>query len=72
MGKNGQFGIEAQDPDEFVVNLIDIDAAAVAGAVTAQAADLRNPPTTVEELLLLFERQGLNRAVAALRPWLER
>ena len=66
-----QFGIEAQDADEFVVNLIDIDAATVPGVVTAQAADLRNPPTTIEQLLALFERQGLNRAVAALRPWLE-
>ena len=66
-----QFGIEAQDADEFVVNLIDIDAATVPGVVTAQAADLRNPPTTIEQLLALFERQGLNRAVTALRSWLE-
>lgn len=61
-----RFNIEAQHPDQFVLDLIDLDAAAVEQVVLKQAADLRHPPRTVAELLETFRSQGLVRSVASL------
>lgn len=62
-----RYGIAAQHPDDFVSHLIDLDQTAVAGAVKAQRAALRNPPMTVEGLLGVLERQGLSTTVMHLR-----
>jgi hypothetical protein len=59
--------IEAQHPDEFVLNLIDLDAATVARVVDEQAAALKNPPMSVADVLDSLERTGLVQAVARLR-----
>lgn len=61
------FGIEAQDPDEFVLHLIDLDEDAVVRAVRAQRAGLKEPVVTAEQLLRTLERQGLAETVARLR-----
>jgi hypothetical protein len=45
------YGLEAQHPDEFLCNLLDLDQGRVLQAVNEQAADLRRPPHTVLELL---------------------
>jgi hypothetical protein len=45
-----ELGIEAQSPDEFVLNLLDLAPGAVAAVVSKQAADLKNPPHTGDQL----------------------
>src|SRR3954469_8678417 len=62
-----RFDIKALHPDDFLVDLLDLDPGAVRAAVKRQRESLRNPPKTVEELLMTLESQGLIRAVAHLR-----
>lgn len=52
-------GIEAQHPDEFLSNLFGLDAASLTSVVARQAADLKNPPRTFDEVV---------RALAKLVP----
>ncbi len=63
-------GIEAIHPDELLVGLIAAAPSVVCSAVRTQRASLRNPPMTAEELLAVFERQGLPRAVSLLRQFI--
>ncbi|MFV8750913.1 PIN domain-containing protein [Nannocystaceae bacterium ST9] len=44
-------GLEAQSPDEFLSNLFDLDPEAMTTLVEAQAAKLRKPPRTFDEML---------------------
>lgn len=44
-------GIEAQHPDEFFSHLFDLDPEALTGIVLSQAADLKRPPRTFEDIL---------------------
>jgi hypothetical protein len=66
-----RYDMEAQHPDEFVLNLIDLDGAAVAEVVQQQAAGLRNPRKTVAELLDVLRQQGLVGSVESLQPLLD-
>ena len=43
--------IEAQHPDEFLVNLFDLDPPGICALLTQQAAVLRRPPMTLSQLL---------------------
>lgn len=61
------YGIEAQTPDVFVMHLIDLSSRAVLGVLEAQAAALKNPPMTIDELLDRLAQSGLPRSVATLR-----
>ncbi|WP_420638817.1 PIN domain-containing protein [Candidatus Poriferisocius sp.] len=61
------FNIETQTADDFVLHLVDLAPAAVSTVVNQQAADLRNPPMTTEEVLDRLAVSGLRRSVAALR-----
>ncbi|HVR63322.1 MAG TPA: PIN domain-containing protein [Polyangia bacterium] len=61
------YGIEAIDPDEFIVNVLDLAPGAMTTVVSEQAAALKNPPITMADLLETLLRQGLVRAVARLR-----
>jgi hypothetical protein len=63
------FGIEAQHPDVFVENLIDLDVAAVVGAAQRQRAKLRSPPMPVERFLEMLRRQGLVQTAKALSAY---
>jgi hypothetical protein len=63
------YGIEAQHPDGFVADLIDLDPAAACAAVRVVRGRLRNPPRTADEYLLTLEGQGLAGAVARLRTF---
>jgi predicted nucleic acid-binding protein len=49
-------GIEAMRPDEFLVGLFDASPDAILRVLQEQAADLRRPPMTVENLLGRLER----------------
>lgn len=53
------YGIESQHPDEFVGNLLDLDAAAVVAAAQHQRAQLKNPPMDGDRYLDILFRQGL-------------
>ncbi|MFO0722821.1 MAG: PIN domain-containing protein [Myxococcota bacterium] len=64
------YGIEAQHPDEFVLNLIDLAPGLLATVVSYQAAALKNPAKTVDQLLETFRAQGLVRSAAKLRELL--
>ncbi|MDX2088300.1 MAG: PIN domain-containing protein [Kofleriaceae bacterium] len=61
------WNIEAKHPDEFVLDLLDLDADVVADVVRTQVAALRSPPRSVDELLGTLRANGLPRAVEALR-----
>jgi hypothetical protein len=61
------YGIEALDPDELVLNLLDLAPGAIMAVVSEQAEALKNPPISVAQLLEILLRQGLVRAVARLR-----
>jgi hypothetical protein len=60
-------GIEARDPDEFVLNLLDVAPGAIASLVAEQARSLKHPPMSTASLLEIFLRQGLVRTAARLR-----
>ncbi len=65
------FNIEAQSPDQFVLDLVDLAPGRVASVVQEQSSALRNPERTVEDLLDTLSDNGLPRAVAALRASLD-
>lgn len=65
----GKFDVEPQHPDEFVHNMFDLNAIAVAEAVKRQRASLRNPPIDVHEFLATLENQGLVKTVDELRKY---
>jgi predicted nucleic acid-binding protein len=61
------YNIEAQHPDEFVYNLLNVAPAVVLTAVQKQQARLKRPPVSMSELMGTFERLGLIDTVAGLR-----
>ncbi len=67
----GQYGMEAQHPDEFVHHLIDLDEVRVCTAVKRHRASLKNPPKTVEEYIATLEQQGMPLTANRLRELAE-
>jgi hypothetical protein len=66
-----RYGIEAQHPDDFIVHLLDLAPGSVCAAVKRQRENLRSPPKSAEELLAIFESQGLPQTVARLREFID-
>ena len=66
----GQFGIEPQHPDEFIVSLLDLAPELVAAAARDHRESLKNPPKTIEQYLAALEGQGLKETVAILRRYM--
>ena len=62
------FGIEARNPDEFLLSLWSPQRAQFLDGLRTQRASLKNPPQSPAQFLESLERQGLTRFVAALRP----
>ncbi len=60
------YGIEAQHPDTFLLHLLDLAPARIAGVVKEQRAILRSPPRTAQELLREFEKHQLVGTAARL------
>lgn len=60
------YGIESQHPDEFVDNLLGLDAAAVISAAQRQRYQLKNPPIDVDHYLDILLRQGLVQTTKVL------
>jgi hypothetical protein len=61
------YEIEARHPDEFVRRLLDLAPVLVVGAVRDQQERLTNPPVSMNDLPITFERLGLVETVLELR-----
>ncbi|WP_042401982.1 PIN domain-containing protein [Streptacidiphilus carbonis] len=62
-----QWGIEAKSPDDFVMDLLGMDDRVVYACAEAIASSRRNPPGTLEDVLLQLEKSGLIESTTALR-----
>ena len=62
-------GIEAQHPDEFIANLLDLHPGAVVGSVRMVLERLKNPPLTPAQLLDVYARNRLVRTAVELREF---
>lgn len=60
------FHIEALHPDEFIVDLFDLNPALTLEAVRRQRASLRHPPMTTHQFLEMLSTQGLRNTVKIL------
>ena len=67
----GPFNIEAQSPDQFILDLINLAPGRIASALQQQSAALRSPTRTVDDVLDELSKNGLPRAAAALRDSFE-
>lgn len=65
----GIFGIEAQSPDEFLVNHLDLVPQRFCASVRKIRLRLKNPPFTAEEYLSNLITSGLDVTVAELRQY---
>lgn len=62
-----KYGLEAQHPDDFIQDLIDLNPALVLRAVAEHRRSLKKPPKTVSEYLDTLLQQQLPQTVAWLR-----
>jgi len=60
-------GIEAQNPDVFILNLISTNKSKVKEALTRMVNGLNNPPKSAEDVLVTLEKCGLLNTVKFLR-----
>lgn len=65
------YGIDAQHPDEFALNLLDLAPAAVCRAVRAHRTSLVQPPKRVADYLATLTAQSLPRTAEALRAFVD-
>ena len=65
----GEYGIEAQHPDNFICNLIDTSPELVCAATKRLRTSLKKPPIDVQNYLNALERQNLIRTVNKLRKY---
>jgi predicted nucleic acid-binding protein len=60
-------GIEAQHPDDFILNQFELSSFAALAAVKAMRARLRNPPRSAQEFIATLQQQQLPQSAAWLR-----
>lgn len=58
-----KFGIEIQNPDELISNLIDINPKLVHKAISKMVKRLKNPKKTMDEVLTILEKCGIKKSV---------
>ena len=63
------FGIEALHPDDFVMDLIDLNRALVLSAVATQRSCTRKPAMSVDETLAALLRQGMAQTAKELNKY---
>ncbi|EGK3609080.1 PIN domain-containing protein [Escherichia coli] len=63
------FGIEALHPDDFIMDLFDLNCALVLSAVSTQRRNLRNPPMSVDDYFAALLRQGMAQTVKELNKY---
>jgi len=66
-----RYAMEAQSPDDFVLDLLDLDADALLRVLRAQAAVLKSPPRSPSEVLDSLQRNGLIHSTGRLRALLD-
>jgi predicted nucleic acid-binding protein len=64
-----KYSIEAQTADEFLDGLLDLSPGRVVEALTSQAAELKNPPMTVDDILATLAQLGLVRFISGVRAF---
>lgn len=62
----GHYGLEAEHPDDFVLQPLDVDAPSVIAAVVEQSAALTRPPQTIPETLESLASRGMPKSARAL------
>lgn len=62
----GEFDIFTRHPDDFILDLADLEPAVVVRAAKQQRASLKNPPYSPEEFIGIIRRQGLPGVAAFL------
>lgn len=65
-----KYDIEVKHPDEFILDVIDLFPGRMAGIVRSMAADLKNPPLSVDDVLASLQSHQLTQSVARLRDHL--
>lgn len=68
----GHFKIEAQSPDDFILQLFDLSAEDVLKAAENHRLSLKNPPKTFPEYVQILESQGLVRTANLLTRYAKR
>jgi len=66
-----KYDVEAIHPDDFIYYQIDLAPAIACGAIKKQRQALRNPPKTIDEFLLILQKQQLPQTVSALKNYIE-
>ena len=61
------YGIEAQHPDDFIADLIDLQPLRVLGAIQTIQNRLKNPSVNFDEYMEILLKQGLLSSVVILR-----
>jgi len=61
--------LDAQRPDDFIVNLLDLHPARVCEAAANHSRSLKHPPKTTDQYLDTLLKQGLAKTVGILREW---
>ncbi len=56
-----KFDLEAQHPDEFILNLISLDKIKCQQALATQVKSLKNPPRSKEEVLNTLEKLRIGK-----------
>lgn len=64
-------GVEARNPDEFLLDQLDLHPGLAIQTLTTQAADLSNPPTDIFGLLNRLDRCGVPRFADEVRLMLQ-
>ena len=67
------FGVTAQNPDPFVLSLMEREPEKFLATIERHRQALQRPPKTREEYLATLEKQGLSKTVAAIIQlgWIE-
>lgn len=64
-----KYDVEALHPDEFISDLLDLNAAIVLSVVARHRQSLKNPPKTARDYLDTLLQQGLPETVKQLKLW---
>jgi len=67
--ETSKYGIEAQHPDDFISQFLDIASGIICGAVKRLRNNLKNPPINPERYLEILARQSLPKTVSRLREF---
>ena len=64
-----KYGIEAQHPDDFISQFLDIASGIICGAIKRLRSSLKNPPIEAEKYFEILAKQSLPKTVNKLREF---